>query len=52
MRSFFWELQYLFLQQNLKSFQNICEANLQKKIRLLFYNGIVEKRSRDRINEK
>jgi hypothetical protein len=28
---FLWELEYLFLQKNLKSLQKILEANLQKK---------------------
>ena len=38
--------------KNLKSVQNMSEANLQKNLRLFFHYGKVEKRSRDRINEK
>jgi hypothetical protein len=52
---FLGELQFLItafiLAKNLKSVQNICEANLLKILRILFDYGIVEKRSRDRINE-
>ena len=39
---FLGELEYLFLQKNLKSLQNIFENNLQKKIRLFFHHDIVE----------
>ena len=48
---FLGELQFLFLQKNLKSVQNICEATLEKILRLFSHYGIVEKRSRDCINE-
>ena len=52
---FFWGIPVLNysinLKKNLKSVQNICEANLQKILRIFFYYGIVEKRSRDRINK-
>jgi hypothetical protein len=53
---FFGDLQnlitLLIFAKNSQIFPNICEAILQKILRLFFHYGRVEKRSSDRINEK